>query len=104
MIFLFLFCIEVKKSFIRKYVITEMRKALQQRNISRDFFLPNPEKYLATMSRNYEFVDNLFLMFFAAITQRDIIILPVHPDSALVNKEFTWIFGNNPVFTSFSIF
>ena len=70
-----------------------MKFALQHNKISSDFFYPNPAEYLATMSRNYEFVDHLFLMFFATITNRDIIILPVHPESALVNSEFTWIFG-----------
>ena len=45
------------------------------------------------MALNFTFIDNLFLMFFAVLTNRDFVILPLHPESALVNKEFTWVFG-----------
>ena len=80
--------------FLRKYVITQMKIALQRREISEGFFDPDPEQYLAAMSRNYNFVDNLFLKFFATLSNRDIIIILVHSESACVRgKEFTWIFG-----------
>ena len=45
------------------------------------------------MGRDYTYVDNLFLKVFAVVVKRDTVILPVHPESALVNKEFTWVFG-----------
>ena len=70
-----------------------MKIALRNGFISGEFFTPSPEEYLVNMSKNHTFVDNLFLMFFASIVDRDIIILPMHPESALVNSEFTWIFG-----------
>ena len=78
----------------RKYVITEMKSALRKKVIDEEFFLPDPSTYLTRMARNFTFIDNLFLKFFAVLTNRDIIILPLHLESALVNEEFTWIFGN----------
>ena len=70
-----------------------MRSALRTGNIEEAFFWPNTVGYLSRMAKDYAFVDNLFLKFFAVLTKRDIIILPLHPESALVNREFTWIFG-----------
>ena len=75
------------------YVIKEMKSALKKGLIEEGFFWPSPAAYLAEMSKNFTFIDNLFLKFFAVITKRDIIVLPLHPESALVNQEFTWIFG-----------
>ena len=71
-----------------------MKSALRKKVIDEEFFIPDPSTYLTRMARNFTFIDNLFLKFFAVLTNRDIIILPLHPESALVNKEFTWIFGN----------
>jgi hypothetical protein len=77
----------------RKYIITEMKNALRNGSIEEAFFWPTPTGYLSHMAKNFTFVDNLFLKFFAVVTNRDIIILPLHPEAALVNREFTWIFG-----------
>ena len=74
-------------------MIVEMKKALQRGEIDEYFFEPSSVEYLAAMGRNYYFVDHLFLKFFAVLTNRDIVILPLHPGSALINQEFTWIFG-----------
>ena len=76
------------------YVIKEMKTVLKKGLIDEEFFQPRPAVYLASMAKNFSFVDNLFLKFFAVITKRDIIVIPLHPESALVNREFTWIFGN----------
>ena len=38
-------------------------------------------------------IDNLFIKFFASLTGHDVVILPVHPESDAINKEFTWVFG-----------
>ena len=70
-----------------------MKLALQSGQISEGFFWPSAADYLAAMSKNYTFVDNLFLKFFAVLTNRDIIILTLHPEAASINQEFTWIFG-----------
>ena len=71
-----------------------MKSALRKKVIEEKFFLSDPSTYLTCMARNYTFIDNLFLKFFAVLTNRDIIILPLHPEAALGNKEFTWTFGN----------
>ena len=70
-----------------------MKSALRSGKIDEAFFWPNPVGYLTNMAQDYQFVDNLFLKFFAVVTNRDIVILPLHPESAIVNREFTWIFG-----------
>ena len=70
-----------------------MKLALRRGLIDEEFFCPSSVEYLARMSKNYEFVDHLFLKFFATLTGHDIVILPLHPESAAINKEFTWIFG-----------
>ena len=70
--------------------MTEMKLALRRGEI-----FSHPEEYIARMSRNYTFVDNLFLKFFATLVGHDIVVLPVHPESASINREFTWIFGTN---------
>ena len=76
------------------FIIKEMRNAVRKGLVEEQFFWPDPTAYMAHMSRNFTYVDNLFLKFFAVLTNRDIIILPLHPESASVNREFTWIFGN----------
>ena len=70
-----------------------MKNALRNRTIDQEFFNPDVMSYLSDMAKNFTFIDNLFLKFFAVLTNRDIIILPLHPESAVINKEFTWIFG-----------
>ena len=70
-----------------------MKIALQRGNLSEEFFIPSPSEYMSKMSTDSEFVDNLFLQFFASITGHDIIVLPLHSEAAAVNGEFTWIFG-----------
>ena len=77
----------------RKYVITEMKNALRNRTIDQEFFNPDVMSYLSDMAKNFTFIDNLFLKFFAVLTNRDITILSLYPESAVINKEFTWIFG-----------
>ena len=78
----------------RKYVI-EMKNPLRNGNIEEAFFWPTSTGYLSHMAKDFTFVDNLFLKFFAVVTNRDIVILPLHPEAAFVNREFTWIFGKN---------
>ena len=79
--------------FFRKYVITEMKASLRKGIIDPEFFCPTPAEYFARMLKNYTFIDNLFIKFFASLTGHDVVILPVHPESAAINKEFTWVFG-----------
>ena len=67
-------------------------------HLEEGFFVPDSKTYLANMARDGTYVDNLFLKTFAVVVKRDIIILPVHPESALVNREFTWVFGNTVFF------
>ena len=69
-----------------------MKSAFKKGHLEAEFFTPDPQTYLARMGRDYTYVDNLFLKVFAVVVKRDIVILPVHPESALVNKEFTWVF------------
>ena len=70
-----------------------MKNALGNGTIDKEFFNPDVRSYLSDMAKDFTFIDNLFLKFFAVLTNRDIIILPIHPESAVINKEFTWIFG-----------
>ena len=74
-------------------MVAAMKSSLDQGQIGREFFDPNPEAYFKKMSRDFEFADHLFLMFFAQVTKRDIIVLPLHPESAIVNSQFTLIKG-----------
>ena len=43
------------------------------------------------------FIDNLFLQYFAKLVEKDIIILPVHPQSGRGSigdfPDFTWVKG-----------
>ena len=41
-----------------------------------------------SMARNFTFIDNLALKFFAVLRNRDIVILPLHPESAVVNNKY----------------
>ena len=79
------------------YIIREMKSALSKGLIDESFFVPSPADYLARMAKNFIFVDNLLLRFFAVILKRDIIIIPMHKESAVINQEFTWIFGKGRV-------
>ena len=50
------------------------------------------------MSRNSEFIDNIFLLIFAQVQERDIVVIPVHKESAAGNDfagngDFRWIKG-----------
>ena len=74
--------------YFRKYVITEMKNALRTGSIDEEFFCPDSVSYLARMGKNFTFIDNLFLKFFAVLINRDIIVLPLHPESALINRIF----------------
>ena len=79
---------------LQMFIIKEMRNAVRKGRVEEQFFWLDPTAYIAKTSRNFNYIDNLFLKFFAVLTNRDIIILPLHPESASVNREFTWIFGN----------
>ena len=74
-------------------MITEMKASLRKGIIDPEFFCPTPAEYFARMLKNYTFIDNLFIKFFASLTGHNVVILPVHPESATINKEFTWVFG-----------
>ena len=59
-----------------------MKSALSKGLIDESFFVPSPADYLARMAKKFIFVDNLLLRFFAVILKRDIIIIPIHKESA----------------------
>ena len=66
-----------------------MKLALRRGQIEEAFFQPSSSEYLGRMSRNYEFVDNQFLKCFASLMGHDVVVLPVHSESASINGEFT---------------
>ena len=70
-----------------------MRKGLKRGDIPADMFPGGPDAYLKKMGTRGTFADGIFLKYFAKILNRDIVILPVHPESCTVVQQFTWIKG-----------
>ena len=85
--------------FARRYITMQARDMVRRGELDSAFFVPNVKEWCLRMAKNAEFVDNLFLMVFALVQERDIIIIPVHRGSSAGtlnagNGDFRWIRGN----------
>ena len=71
----------------RRYTVNQAKQLVKQGIIDPAHFEPDVPKWCSKMAKNGEYVDNIFLLVFAIIQERDIVIIPVHPGSA-AGSEF----------------
>ena len=66
-----------------------------KKEVDSDFLEPSPAVNLATIAENGNFVDNLLLQYFVKLTEKDIIIILVHPKTSNIRDfpDFTWTKG-----------
>ena len=82
----------------RRYTATQAKSMVKRQELDSCFFEPNVSDWCMRMSRNSEFIDNIFLLIFAQVQERDIVVIPVHKESAAGNDfagngDFRWIKG-----------
>ena len=84
-------------TFARRATVTFIKKEFAAKRLAPEFLEPSPAVYLQTMAKDGIFIDNLFLQYFAKLVEKDIIILPVHPQSGRGSigdfPDFTWVKG-----------
>ena len=69
---------------------------VKRQELDTGFFEPNVADWCTRMSKNNEFIDNIFLLIFSQVQERDIVVIPVHKGSAAGsdgNGDFRWIKG-----------
>ena len=84
--------------FLRRYTVMQAPQLVRQKVLDEEFFEPNVKKWCLTMSKNHEFIDNMFLLVFAQVLERDVIVIPVHRETNAGslfsgNGDFRWIKG-----------
>ena len=82
----------------RKYTASQARLLVKSKVLEEEFFEPDVNQWCTRMSRNSEFIDNIFLLVFAYVQDRDIVVIPVHRETApgtyfAGNGDFRWIKG-----------
>ena len=83
----------------RRFTATQAKAMVKRQEMDNCFFEPNVTVWCTRMSKNNEFIDNLFLYVFAQVQERDIVVIPVHRESAAGsvsagNGDFRWIKGS----------
>jgi hypothetical protein len=82
----------------RRCTATTAKTMVKKKELDNCFFEPNVSEWCTRMSKNSEFIDNIFLYVFAQTQERDIVVIPVHRESAAGsespgNGDFRWIKG-----------
>ena len=82
--------------FARRYTAMKARQMVRGHVIDQAVFEPNVNEWCTRMSKNHEFIDNIFLLLFARLLDRDIVVIPVNKKSAAGNDfagngDFRWI-------------
>ena len=82
----------------RRYTVNQAKQLVKKGRIDPSHFEPDVPNWCSRMSRYHEYVDSIFLLVFAIIQERDIVIIPVHPETAegsefAGNGDFRWIKG-----------
>jgi hypothetical protein len=79
--------------FTRRYTAMQARQMVRGHVIDQAVFEPNVNEWCTRMSKNHEFIDNIFRLLFACLLERDIVVIPVHKEFAAGNGDFRWIQG-----------
>ena len=69
---------------------------VKRQELDTGFFEPNVADWCTRMSKINEFIDNIFLLIFSQVQERDIVVIPVHKGSAAGSDgsgDFRWIKG-----------
>ena len=82
----------------KRFTATQAKAMVKRNKIDNCFCDPNVTSWCTRMYKNNEFIDNLFLFVFAQVQERDIVLIPVHRESAAGsisagNGDFRWIKG-----------
>ena len=96
--------------FARQLVVMEIRKSVVQGRADPGFFGGDPALYCEKMKKSGEYVDNIFLSYFAEYIGCDLILIHANPTTA-ANGVYTLIYGggvgserhgpNCPIFLGF---
>ena len=68
--------------FARSYTAMQAVQLARMNVLDERVFEPNVKSWSMRMSQNSEYVDNIFLLVFALVQERDIVVIPVHRDTA----------------------